>query len=185
MAKPSKRFPLLVYRALARRWFGPALWMIPAGVLLWWVASRFSGLATRYAPLALVISGVGTLIALYALLARRAGVRCFSDHFTIYTPLYPVAFAYRRIQTTRPTELDTIFPQQKEKGARRRLYQGLWHKTALVVDLKGYPLPRWWLKLWLSPYLFSPQKTGLVLLVEEWMALSRQLDEGRSTLARR
>ena len=85
----------------------------------------------------------------------------------------------------RPLEFAAIFSPVEEKGARRRLYQHLWAKTAVVVDLKGYPVAKWWLKLWFSPYLLHPKEQGLVLLVDEWMALVRQIEIRRGALQER
>ncbi|MGC9399574.1 MAG: hypothetical protein ACP5HM_10620 [Anaerolineae bacterium] len=177
------RFPLLVYPTMVKSWRGPAFWLIPAGVALWWAARHSEML--RYAWLGFVLSGVGALIFLYTLLAGRAAVRCHTRHFTVVTPLYPVVFSYWRVEAVRPVEFATLYPPQKEKAARQRLYRQLWGKTAVVLDLKGYPLPKGWLRLWLHPYLFHPKHTGLVLLTEDWMALIRQIETRRTELKSR
>lgn len=173
--KKSRRFPLLPYHALGRRWLWPALLMIPAGVALWWVAPSVPGLDPRYAPAAFIISIVGVIIALYALLARRAHVRVGKGHFTVQTPLTPMVFSFARIDRYNPTQFSEIRPPAEEKPARRRLYREIWGKTIILVELKSYPVPKWWLKLWFHPYLFHPRKQALVLPVDDWMALSRTL----------
>lgn len=177
--KKVERFPLLIYRLLSRHWYGPALWLIPAGVLLWWIVPYMPGIDTQYAPLTLILSVVGGLIAGYALLARRARISLHSDHFTLHTPFYPIACSYRRISQVRPVDFKSLFPLEKEKVARRDLYKKLWGKTAIVVDLRAYPLPLWWLKLWLPPYMFHPTEIAWVFSVDDWMKLSRALEEAR------
>ncbi len=180
--KASKAFPLLVYREAVKSWGGPSFWMIPAGGLLWWALSTDPE-TSPLAWLSIGISIVGLLIFIYTRLARNACVRCYEDHFTIYTPFYPIAISYGRVTMIRPSEFKMIFPLEKEKEIRINIFRSLWTKTAILVDVKSYPLPFWWLKLWVSPYLLNPKGNGLVLLTEEWMTLSRQLGDARSNWA--
>ena len=47
--------------------------------------------------------------------------------------------------------------------------------TALAIDLRGWPLPTWLLRLFLSRYMLANDQIGFVLLIEDWMRLSTQL----------
>lgn len=176
----TPRFGLLPYQALGKRWFGPALWLIPAGILLWWIIPQAPRLDQRYPFVGFIISGMGVLIVLYTILARRAHVSCHKNNFVVHTPLYPIAFSYQRVQMVRPTEFKSIFPPENEKNARWRLYQDIWGKTVVVINVKGYPLPKWWLRLWLHPYLMHPREVALVLPTADWMGLSRSLESMRT-----
>ena len=176
----TPRFGLLPYQALGKRWFWPALWLIPAGILLWWIIPQAPHLDQRYPFVGFIISGIGMLIVLYTILARRAHVSCHKNNFVIHTPLYPIAFSYQRVQMVRPTEFKSIFPPENEKNTRWRLYQDIWGKTVVVINVKGYPLPKWWLRLWLHPYLMHPREVALVLPAADWMGLSRSLESMRT-----
>ena len=55
-----------------------------------------------------------------------------------------------------------------------------WGRTAVVVQISKFPVQKNWLRLWFNRYMFSPEVTGFVFLVEDWMAFSRQLDDFRS-----
>ncbi len=176
----TPRFVLLPYLALSKRWVGPALWLIPAGILLWWSVPQTAQLEQRYPFLGFIISGVGLVIVIYTFLARRAHVSCHKSNFVIHTPFYPIAFSYQRVEMVRPTEFKSIFPPENEKNSRRRLYKNIWGKTVIVINVKGYPFPKWWLRLWFHPYLMHPRETALVLPVEDWMGLSRSLEALRS-----
>lgn len=176
----TPKFRLLLYQALAKRWLGPALLLIPGGVLLWWVIPQVPQFDQRYPFLGFVISGVGLLIVIYTLLMRRAHVSCHKNNFVIHTPFYPIAFSYQRVEMVRPVDFKNIFPPEKEKDARWRLYKAIWGRTVVVVNVKGYPIPRWWLRLWIHPYLFHPRETALVFPVEDWMGLSRSLETLRA-----
>ncbi|MEA3309922.1 MAG: hypothetical protein U9Q70_10480 [Chloroflexota bacterium] len=183
--KKKSIFPLLIYQTLSEHWSVLSFWLMPLGVALWWAVGHNTLLDSRYRGAAFGISMIGGILTGYCWLLRRAALRCYKTHFTLHAPLYPLAFSYRRVKLIRPVEFFAIFPPQQEKRARWRLYQKIWGKTAVVIDLKGYPVSSWWLKLWFSRYLFYPQETALVLLVDDWMGLTRELEIRRAALLNR
>jgi hypothetical protein len=179
--RSGKRFRLLIYGRMWQRWAWPCILIVPASIALWWFAPRISILYAPFRPLALVPIPVALAILAYAYLARRlAWVQCRPNHLRIQTPLYPLVVSYGRVKVVRPQTFAQVFAPAQEKQARRRWLRPYWGKTALVVDLTKYPIGQAWLRLWFSPYLLAPQAPGFVLLVEDWIALSRQLDEFRS-----
>ncbi len=175
-----KRFPLLLYRAVARRWQGAAFWIMLSGVALWYALSYGDPPATELSWCGWVIAADGLLLWLYTRLLRRAAVLCTPKGLLVRTPLYTLGISYRRVETIRPTTFASLYPAQAERAARRRLYAGIWGKTAIVVDLRSYPLSTRMLRLWLPRYLFRPDGRGLVFVVEDWMGLSRCLDTQRN-----
>ena len=113
---------------------------------------------TPFRALALIPALVSLVILAYAYLARRlAWVQCRPNHLHIQMPFCPLVVSYGRIKGVRPQAFAQVFDPAGERAARRR-----------------------WLRLWFSPYLLAPDVTGFVFLVEDWMALSRQLDEFRT-----
>ncbi len=180
--KPKTQFRLLPYQVLSKRWFGPACWLIPGGVGLWWAAPNLPLPDPRLRTLTLGITLIGGLLAIYALIARLARIQLHKQHFVIHTPFFPISFSYGRVTMTRPVMFNTIFPPEKEKRARWNMYQSIWGRTVVAVDLKSFPMPLWWLKFWMHPYLLHPKEKTLILSVEDWMALSRQIEEHRVNL---
>ncbi|HNT74839.1 MAG TPA: hypothetical protein PKH77_07455 [Anaerolineae bacterium] len=180
--KPKTRFRLWPYVLLSKRWFMPAFWLIPGGVALWWAAPNLPRHEPSLAFLPLGISGIGVLLVIYTIIARQANITCKSNRFVVHTPFYPVAFSYHRIEMIRPMLFNNIFPPQQEKRARLQMYYKLWGQTVIVISLNDYPLPRWWMKFWFHPYLLHPQERALVLPVDDWMGLSRQLEVQRARL---
>jgi hypothetical protein len=177
----GKRFRLLVYGRMWQRWAWPCILIIPASIGLWWSVPRITILYAPVRPLAIVPALVSLAILAYTYLARRlAWVQCRPNHIRIQTPLYPLVVSYGRIKLARPQTFAYVFDPAQEKRARRRWLHPYWGQTALVVDLTRYPMSQAWLRLWLSPYLLTPGAPGFVFLVEDWMALSRQLDEFRT-----
>jgi hypothetical protein len=184
MARQRRRgdqFRLLLYERMWQRWAWPCILIVPASIALWWYANRIPIIHDPLGFLTLVPAAVSIAILVYALLARRmAWVQCRSKHLRIQTPFYPLVISYGRIKAVRPADFHKIFSPFEEKAARRQWLRPYWSKTALVVELSQYPLSKTWLRLWLSPYLLSPDPPGFVFVVEDWMALSRQLDDFRN-----
>ncbi|MGC9349368.1 MAG: hypothetical protein ACP5JG_14615 [Anaerolineae bacterium] len=176
----KRRFPLLPYRLVTQNWRGPALLLVPAGVALYWIASRTEQLNQTYAPLAFTVSLVGVLLYAYTLLARRAHISLEYNRFVVHTPFLPVAFSYRRVGVVRTVEFATLFPPDEMKPAQWRTYQGLMGRTVPVIPLEGYPLPYGWLRLWFHSFLFHPKETALVVPVDDWMGFIRNLETLRT-----
>ncbi len=179
--KRGNRFRLLIYERMWQRWAWPCILITLASVALWWFVPRIPIIYRPWGDLALVPALVSLVLLGYAFLARRmAWVQCRPNHIRIQTPFYPLVISYSRVKGVRPNPFHKIFDPQQEKGARLRWLQPYWSKTVIVLDLSGYPMSRAWLRLWFSPYLLVPDAPGFVFLVEDWMALSRQVDDYRT-----
>ena len=177
----GNRFRLSIYERMWQRWAWPCILTVPASVSLWWFAPRISIIYAPFRILALVPAFVSLIILVYAYLARRlAWVQCRPNHLRIQTPFYPLVVSYGRIKGVRPNTFRQVFSPSGEKPARQRWLRPYWGRTALVVELSKYPFSKTWLRLWFSPYLLAPDVTGFVFLVEDWMTLSRQLDQFRA-----
>jgi hypothetical protein len=185
MAKAGKRYPLLVYTRMMDRWWPPVFW-IGAGLLAlaWWL---YQDLFTRLtAPWKwMTLTGVGALTILAALLMlalrKSAYVRAFGDHLLVATPLLRLNISYRRILRTSTASMGSLFPPSKMRGLKRDAIEPLLKRTAVVVDLNSLPMPRSTLRLFLSPFFFKDQTPHLVLLVENWLAFSTELESMRAS----
>jgi hypothetical protein len=179
--KHGKRFPLLVYERMWQRWALPSILVAIASVVLWFLAPRAQFLPSILRPLILAPALASFAIFAYSFIARRmAWVQCRANHLRIQTPIYPLTISYARIKLVRPSEFSHIFNPAKEKPGRRNWLMPYWGKTAVVVQISKYPVHKTWLRLWFNRYMFSPEVTGFVFLVDDWMTLSRQLDDFRS-----
>ncbi|HLF25589.1 MAG TPA: hypothetical protein VJG32_04585 [Anaerolineae bacterium] len=128
----------------------------------------------------LVASGLFFLVFLYKLVAPRlAYVRCTERNIRIQTPLYPLVISYQRIVATRPNQWGRIFPPEKIKRSQRRLLDGILGEGVLVFDLKSWPVSPRFLKLWMPDVMFLPGNQGLVLWVEDWMTLNREIVDSK------
>jgi hypothetical protein len=179
--KRGKRFRLLIYERMWQRWGLSSLLVALASGMLWVLAPRIRFLPSSLRMLILIQALASFAIFAYAFMARRmAWVQCRPDHLHIQSPIYPLSISYARIKVVRPSELAHIFDPSKEKPGRRDWLRPYWGMTAVVVEISKYPVKKDWLRLWFNRYMFSPEVAGFVFLVDDWMTLSRQLDDSRS-----
>jgi hypothetical protein len=75
-----------------------------------------------------------------------------------------------------PTLVQQLFPPGESSWAQRSFLEPFYGKTAVVIELHGYPMSPALLKLFLPAQMFSPQFTGFVILVPDWMKMSTELD---------
>jgi len=146
--------------------------------LVWW-QSGSDVILIKNANNLWVLAGavICIMIGIFALLARNMSyIQPQATHFQIVTPFMKLNVAYRRVRTVRPVDLVQVFPPDAQKWATLRFLTPLYGHTALAVELKGYPLSPFVLRLFFPPQFFLPQATGFVLLVKDWMKLSTELD---------
>ncbi len=182
----GKRFRLLIYEQMWRRWALSLILIVPASLVLWWVAPQLSITNPLYRALALIPAAISMAMLLLVYLSRRrAWVQCRYNHIRIQSPVLPLVISYSRIKEAKPRSFADVFDPAREKAARRSWLGPYWGKTALVVRISKYPVAKFWLRLWLSPYVLLPDSPGFVFLVEDWMALSRQVDDYRTAWEKR
>ena len=174
-----KRHPLLIVRRRIAGWRLPALLITLGCAALWWFApDLFPAEALDLASSALLTGAVaGALLSLYAWGAPRlAYVECRPDYLLISAPFFRLALSYNRIRNVRPVR----FVAPAASGLRRDLVAPFLGQTAVMVDLKSYPLGERWLRLWLGWFMFPPVAVGLQFVTPDWMVFSRDLDERRT-----
>ena len=177
MAESSqgKKFPLLIYRRWAKMLRAPSLLVVVASVAAWRYAPQ-NELVEGTEGLFLVIATVMGVVFVYSLLAGRSSyVQCLPDYVRICTPFLSVAIAYPRILQVRPITFRSQLDLSKMKSPRRRMVQPFLGYTALLLDLRGFPVSERRLRTWLPWFMFATEVTGLVLVIEDWMALSQQI----------
>ena len=128
----------------------------------------------------LTLGVIALLVFLFKLIAPRLTyVQCTGRNVRIQTPLFPLFISYRRVTATRPNQWGRVYPPEKRTRRQRRLLEPIAGAEVIVLDLKGWPMPLRWLKLWIPDVMFSPDGDGLVLWVKDWMALNRAFSDIR------
>lgn len=176
--KRGKRYRLLYYQRLNEQYFWPSILTVAISIaLLIWDSPK---IGPYRALLILAASCCGLALVLTFLYRLRAYAVCTSDGLRIQLPFYRLQFGYSEIKATRPTELFRVFPLRKLRWPQRRFLLPILGATVLVLELEDLPHRTRWLRLWMSKYMISPEKVGLILAVRDWMGFRAELDEFRA-----
>jgi hypothetical protein len=92
------------------------------------------------------------------------------------TPFLNLKVAYRRIRSIHPALLQQIFPKESARWAETSFLEPFYGKTAIIIEVRGFPMNPSLLRLFLPRYMFSPMTSGFVLMVPDWMKFSTELD---------
>lgn len=183
MARAGHKYPLIVYRHMLNRWW-PA--MIAMGLGMFALAySEYLEPLGKFLPwrwqLFAVIGGVAILIGVFFWIIRFfAYVQPFPNYLKLVTPFMRINVSYKRFTRTTATEMKYLFAYKSMSGWIRDIFSPLANKTALVIDLNGYPVSPVLLRLFLSRFFFKDKTPHLVILVQDWMRFSAELESMRS-----
>lgn len=183
MARGGTKFPLLVYRRLVGRWWTP---MIAMGLGLFGIAyGQYSEPLGPLLPLTwmpLVVLGVVCILVgvFFLIIMQFAYVQAFPTHLKFVTPFLRFNISYKRIQRTLTNEMSMLFPARGMSGWMREIFAPLARHTAVVIELKGYPLSPTILRMFLSRFFFKDQTPHLVILVKDWLKFTTELESMRS-----
>jgi len=183
MARGGTKFPLLVYQHIVSRWWTP---MIAIGLGLFALAySEYIDPISQFISWRWQLFGsigiLSILTGIFFLIIRQfAYVQPFPGYLKFVTPFMRLNISYKRIRKTTATEMRQLFPFKSMSGWIQEIFSPLASKTALVVELKGYPISPVILRLFLSRFFFKDKTPHLVILVKDWMRLSSELDSMKS-----
>jgi hypothetical protein len=192
MPRGGRKYPLLLYRHLLGRWWPPIFTLGLVLVLyigiLWGAEWYFIDPADNpiitlpdLAAIALLILGIFTIgFSLFLMTIRNfAYIQLFNDHFRIVTPFLRLKVSYKRIHRVTSSEFSALFPPNKLSSWKREMLAPMLSRTANVIHLKNSPMARFWLRFFLSPYFFYEKTPHFVVVVDDWMRLSIELDSAR------
>lgn len=174
---PASRFPLLVYRRLFQMWFWPSLLLLVLSVVLLFLDPPLLG---DWGWVLIPVILVAAFVAFYAIMARATYVQAHRKAIRIRTPLVPLVISYGRLKMTRTTPFKAQYPPERLTWSQRQLATKLYGRTCLLIELNGYPISRRVLSLLLGRFLIPLDTVGLVLLVEDWLQLSNEIDGARA-----
>ncbi|MCJ7567609.1 MAG: hypothetical protein MUO58_08720 [Anaerolineales bacterium] len=174
----SECYHLLLYQEIVGRHARKALLLACLFLGLWILVDRGYAYWLGRSTQRWLFAG-GLIAFVYWLFARfgpgLAYAQAHHDHLRIQTPIFRLNISYRRIINTRPVVFDKLFPPESMPRRDRHPIKPFLGATALAIDLRGWPLPTWLLRLFLSRYMLANDQIGFVLLIEDWMRLSTQL----------
>lgn len=183
MARGGRKFPLVVYQHLVGRWWTP---MIAIGLVMFVLAyGEYSHPVYRFIPwrwqLFAAIGVLAISIGIFFLVIRQiAYVQAFPGYIKLVTPFMRVHISYKRIHKTTVSEMRQLFPPKSMSGWMKEIFAPLASQTAIVLELKSYPVPPQILRLFLSRFFFKDKTPHFVILVKDWMGLSAEIESFRS-----
>lgn len=186
MMKTGKRHTLLLFRNKyqSHRLLYFLVFVLCIGLYLFLylgpadLVARLPQWPPQYDWILLAIGAIAFVLFVFRLVASLIPyLQCSEKNFKIQTPLYPIVFSYRRVKETRPNALFEIFKKDNVSRQDAHFLEKYSGQTAVIVEMEGYPMPLNWLKFWMTDLMFTPDGRGLVLWVEDWMTLNRELGD--------
>lgn len=183
MARAGRRYTLLIYERMLNRWWPATLTMGLALLALSWAVYRQPGAqfeAWRWLGL-LGLSGFVLLVSIFLFTIRKSAyVQPFSDHLRIVTPFLRLNISYRRLRRSSTAEMRALFPPGRLSGWKREIIAPLAGKTAVILELNAYPVSPTTLRFFLSPFFFKDNTPHFVILVDDWMRFSTEMESLRA-----
>lgn len=180
MAKAGKKYPLVLYTTMMNRWW-TAVFTLGIVTLAFGFGLRWIGEETRKWQMFIGVGGFVTLAGLVILTVRKfAYVQIFPTYFRLVTPFLRLNISYKRVRRTSTTTFGALFPRKSISNWRAEIIAPLAKMTAIVIELTTYPIARWLLLFFLSPFFFKDKTPHFVILVENWMQFSSELESARS-----
>lgn len=182
MARAGHKYPLIVYRHMLNRWW-PA--MITMGLALFALAysEYIDPMAQFIAWRWQLFAGVGILAIMvgvfFIIIKHLAYVQPLPDYLRLVTPFMRLNISYKRIRKSTTSEMRYLFPYNSLSRWVQDIFAPLANRTALVIELTGYPISPSILRLFLSRFFFKDNTPHLVILVNDWMRFSTELESMR------
>ena len=183
MPRGGHKFPLVVYQHLLNRWWTP---MFAIGLVLFALAyGEYTDPIYRYISWRWqLFAGIGVLALLigifFLVIKQIAYIQAFPGYLKLVTPFMRVNISYKRLHKTTTVEMRQLFPPKSMSGWVRDIFQPLASQTAIVLELKSYPISPTFLRIFLSRFFFKDKTPHLVILVKDWMRLSSEIDSFRT-----
>lgn len=176
---PGRRHMMLFYDRMMDR-----LWRVtlPLGLLLlaWWYWGGRIFFARLEPPKDIIIltCAVALIVISFIFIFTRhaAYIQAREDHLRLVTPLINLKISYQRVLSLHPAELSQLYPPKEATWAQRSFLEPFYGKTVLALELNKLPMSRGFLRLFFVPQMFLPTTAGFILLVEDWLELSTDLD---------
>jgi len=131
-----------------------------------------------------LFAGIGVLaimIGIFFLVIRQiAYIQAFPGYIKLVTPFMRVNISYKRLHKTTTAEMRQLFPPKSMSGWMRDIFSPLASQTAIILELRSYPVSPTLLRMFLSRFFFKDKTPHFVILVKDWMGLSTEIDSFRT-----
>jgi len=183
MARGGRRHPLVIYRNVINRWWPETLTLgILLAVLAWPIYKSPLGQVESWRWMGMLALGLGIILFALLLLAMRgmAYVQVFPTFVRLVTPFLRLNISHKRLRRSTTTEMRTLFPPETMRGWKRDVIAPLGGRTAVVLELNGWPADPQLMRIFLSTFFFKDKTPHFVILVDDWMRFSTELESMRA-----
>lgn len=178
--KGGRKYPLVIFTTMMSRWWtvifalGLAMLGLAWGLRSWgfesWRWLGFGGLGVAFMVIGAVIF----------FLRKSAYVQPFTDHLRLVTPLLRINISYKRFLRTSTINMGALFPPKSVGKVLADIVEPLARMSAIVIEVKALPMKQSALRMFLSPLFFKDKSPHIVILVDDWMRFSAEMDSLRS-----
>ncbi|MCB0101103.1 MAG: hypothetical protein H6635_16430 [Anaerolineales bacterium] len=177
--KGGRKYPLVIFTTMLSRWWTAVFTLGLAMIGLAWILRSWGFESWRW----LIFGGLGVGFVFIGLiifaLRKSAYIQPFTDHVRIVTPLLRFNISYKRFTRTTTANMGSLFPPKTIGKALAEVVEPLARMTAIVIEVKAMPMKQSSLRLFLSPLFFKDKSPHIVILVEDWMRFSAEMDSLR------
>lgn len=141
-----------------------------AWLVRWWGFEEWRWLALAS------IGGINIFLGILLFIVRKSAyVQPFKDYLKLATPFLRVNISYKRFLRTSSANFGTLFPPNSVSKWQAEIIQPIAKMTAIVLQLRSHPMPQSTLRLFLSPLFFKDKTPNFVIVVDDWMRLSSEM----------
>ncbi|MEM7335892.1 MAG: hypothetical protein AAF490_27690 [Chloroflexota bacterium] len=174
----KNKHPLLIYEQLSQRFRTKLLlvWIFLLGVLIINLIVPFLGLFV--VALWVSIPAVMLWWGYYAFVVPKAWIEVKGKHLLVKLPMQEIRISYGRIDNIIATKMSEHFGFDELNGREQAILAPYFKQTCALMKLTSIPAK---LNKKNAPwYFFSPHHKGVLLIVPNWMRLSRQIETART-----
>jgi hypothetical protein len=179
MAKGGHRYPLVIYTRMMDRWW-PAVFALGLALLgLAWAVRSYGYEEWRWLAFN-SLGGLNIFLGLLLLVMRKSAyVQPFDNYLRLATPFLRLNISYKRFRRASTSNMGVLFPEQSLSNWRAEIMEPFANSSVIVIELTGYPMPQSTLRMFLSPFFFKDKTPHFVILVDDWMKFSNELESMR------
>jgi len=177
--KGGRKYPLVIFTTMMSRWWTAVFALGLAMLGLAWVLRSWGFESWRwlgFGGLGVVFMFIGMVIFF---MRKSAYVQPFTDHLRLVTPFLRLNISYKRFIRTSTASMGVLFPPRDIGKLLADIVEPLARMTAIVIQVKALPMKQSSLRMFLSPLFFKDKSPHIVILVDEWMRFSAEMDSLR------
>lgn len=175
-----KSHRLLLYERISQRMRGKLFWLLLFSLGLGLYDQFTAVLGDNFYILWIAIPAIAILWFYYAILVPRTALQIHPNYLRLRGPLKRINISYGRVHSTTSSHLAQHYPFDQLKRVEQSLLDPYYGETCVFIELRSYPPPFQRRHLWFSRLLFGASRPGLLLVVEDWLLLSRDVESARS-----